>query len=123
MEVGLQSIRALVESSVGVRFITLTSTSSNYGMPVDNTVKHRCVEDLARLRAEASRSQQTLTHSQSLESQPPPSFTVVTEQGGPTSSSETRRLQTEVESLRREMQQLRTERLEPPSSHTSGGPP
>ncbi|KAI9513395.1 hypothetical protein F5148DRAFT_1278777 [Russula earlei] len=83
-------------------------------------------KDLARLRAEASRSQQTLTHSQSLEYQPPPSSTVVTEQGGPggpTSSSETRRLQTEVESLRREMQELRTERFEPPPSYTSGGPP
>jgi hypothetical protein len=66
-------------------------------------------KELARARREALSSQNTLS---------PP--TAVTEQSGAIQSSEAQRLQSEVETLRHEMQQLRTERFEAPPSYTSG---
>ena len=74
-------------------------------------------KELARLRAEA---QQTYTQHSSDTTQSSSTPTVFTAQSGATSPSDTRRLESEVESLRREMLQLRTERLEPPPSYTSG---
>jgi len=74
-------------------------------------------KELARLRTEA---QQTYTQHSSDTTQSSSTPTVFTAQSGATSPSDTRRLQSEVESLRREMLQLRTERLEPPPSYTLG---
>ena len=74
-------------------------------------------KELARLRTEA---QQTYTQHSSDTTQSSSTPTVFTAQSGATSPSDTRRLESEVESLRREMLQLRTERLEPPPSYTSG---
>jgi len=74
-------------------------------------------KELARLRTEA---QQTYTQHSSDTTQSSSTPTVFTAQSGVTSPSETRRLQSEVESLRREMLQLRTERFEPPPSYTTG---
>ena len=64
-------------------------------------------KELARLRQDGSRPQST----DALPSGPLPSNT---ERGVATSSSEALRLQSEVESLGREMQQLRAERFEAP---------
>ncbi|KAI9513396.1 hypothetical protein F5148DRAFT_1006486 [Russula earlei] len=77
-------------------------------------------KELARFREDTLRSQRTNVTSPSNEPQSTPSSTDVTEQNGTRSVSETWRLQSEVESLRREMQQLRTERFEAPPSYTSG---
>ena len=74
-------------------------------------------KELARLRTEV---QQTYTQHSSDTTQSSATPTVYTARSGVTSSSDTRRLQSEVESLRREMQQLRVERFEPPPSYTSG---
>ncbi|KAH9993299.1 hypothetical protein BJV74DRAFT_916837 [Russula compacta] len=71
-------------------------------------------KEIARLRAEVLSWPSNGSQSQS---SPSP----ITEQSGVRSSSDTRRLQSEVESLRREMQELRTERLEAPPSYTEGG--
>jgi hypothetical protein len=59
-----------------------------------------------------------VSHSQSTSSP----ANAVTESGEATSPYDTRRLHSEVESLRREMEQLRTEGLiiEAPPSHTEG---
>jgi hypothetical protein len=74
-------------------------------------------KELARLREDNSRSQPTDALS------PGPLLTATTEVGVATSSSDARRLQSEVESLRREMQQLRAERFEAPPlyDHEDGG--
>jgi len=77
-------------------------------------------KELARLRAEGRNAQQTISSSLSNESQPTSSSAIVVEQGGATSTFEAQRLQSVVESLQREMQQLRTERFEAPPSYTSG---
>jgi len=76
-------------------------------------------KELARLRAEGRNALQTLPSSLSNESQPTSS---IVEQGGATSPFEapSRRLQLEVESLRRDVQELRPERFEAPPSYTSG---
>ena len=74
-------------------------------------------KELARLRTEA---QQTYTQHSSDTTESSSTPTLFTAQSGATSPSDTRRLESEVESLRREMLQLRTERLEPPPSYTSG---
>ncbi|KAI9433068.1 hypothetical protein H4582DRAFT_2082873 [Lactarius indigo] len=70
-------------------------------------------KELARLREDNSRSQSTdaLTSG--------PSSAVTAEQGMATSSPEARRLQSEVEALRREMQELRVERFEAPPGYAS----
>jgi hypothetical protein len=84
-------------------------------------------KQLARLRMEALSSEQSNGQSSSSNGSPSRSTspsTVVTGQStsGGTSGSETRRLQSEVESLRREMRELRTERFEaPPPSYSEGG--
>jgi hypothetical protein len=79
-------------------------------------------KQLARIRTEALNSQ--TTHSQRSSSPSSssqgPTVVTVTERSGARSSSETRRLQSEVELLRREMQELRTERFEAPPSYTEG---
>jgi hypothetical protein len=73
-------------------------------------------KELARLRVDSSFTQST----DALSSGPP--LTATTELGVTTPSSDARRLQSEVESLRREMQQLRAERFEaPPVYHEDGG--
>ena len=74
-------------------------------------------KELARLRTEA---QQTHTQHSSDTTQSSSTPTLYTALSGVTSSSDNRRLHSEVESLRREMQQLRVERFEPPPSYTSG---
>jgi hypothetical protein len=77
-------------------------------------------KELARLRAEAqlTYTQHSTDTAATTQSSSTPS--VFTAQSGVTSPSDTRRLQSEVESLRREMQQLRVERFEPPPSYTTG---
>lgn len=77
-------------------------------------------KELARLRAEAQQTYTQHSSDTAATTQSSSSPTVFTAQSGVTSSSDTRRLQSEVESLRREMQQLRVERFEPPPSYTSG---
>jgi hypothetical protein len=80
-------------------------------------------KELARLRSEGMLSLPT-THPRSTLSwsQPtyPPTISV-TEGSAVTPIPETQRLQTEVESLRREMQELRAERFEAPPSYGDGG--
>ena len=77
-------------------------------------------KELARLRAEALSSQNTLSPQSpdTLQSSSPQ--TGVTEQSGAIQSLEAQRLRSEVDFLRREMQQLLTERHELPPSYTSG---
>ena len=79
-------------------------------------------KEIARLRAEALSSQQSHTRSTSNMSQSTSSRTAGSGSRGPTSSYDPQRLQTEVESLRREMDQLRTEGLVigAPPSYTEG---
>jgi len=79
-------------------------------------------KELAFLRAEGRNAQQTSPNSLSNRPQPASPSGIIFEQGRATSTSEAWRLQSEVESLRREMQQLqvRTERFEAPPSYTEG---
>ena len=77
-------------------------------------------KELARLRTEALSSQNTVSPQSPDTPQPSSPPTAVTEQSGAIQSSEAQRLQSEVESLRREMQRILTERLESPPSYTSG---
>ena len=81
-------------------------------------------KEIARLRAEALSSQQSDNRSTSNVSQSTSSPNTVTDSSsGATSSYNTRRLHTEVESLvRQEMERLRTEGLvlEAPPSYTEG---
>ena len=77
-------------------------------------------KELARLRTEALSSQNTVSPQSPNTPQPSSPPAAVTEQSGAIQSSEAQRLQSEVESLRREMQRLLTERLESPPSYTSG---
>ena len=81
-------------------------------------------KEIARLRAEALRPQQSHSHSTSNLSRSTSSPNTVTEApSGATSSDNTRRLHTEVESLvRQEMERLRTQGLvlEAPPSYTEG---
>jgi len=72
-------------------------------------------KELALLREDSSRSQSTDAFLSGLSS------TATTERGVATSSTEARRLQSEVESLRREMQELRAERFEAPPGYEDGG--
>ena len=67
-------------------------------------------KELARLRQDSSRPQST-------DALPFGSLSAATERGVTTSSSEARRLQSQVESLMREMQQLRAERSEAPPGY------
>jgi len=85
-------------------------------------------KEIARLRAQTLGSQQSQTHSTSNVSQPETqnrttsSANAGTESGEASSSYDTRRLHSEVESLRREMERLRAEGLvtEAPPSYTEG---
>jgi len=77
-------------------------------------------KELARLRTEAQQTYTQHSSDTAATTQSSSTPTAYTAQSGVTSPSDTRRLQSEVESLRREMQQLRGERLEPPPSYTSG---
>ena len=79
-------------------------------------------KELARLRSAAMFSLPTHAPSSSSGSQPtyPPPISA-TEGSTVTPIPETQRLQTEVESLRREMQELRAERFEAPPSYGDGG--
>ncbi len=71
-------------------------------------------KELARLRSAATRS--PLAHPR-----PSSSGSSTTEQSMATPPPDTRRLQTEMETLRREMQELRAERFEAPPSYGTGG--
>jgi hypothetical protein len=88
--------------------------------PVDPVPAGLSDKELARLRAEA---QWTHTHSESSLNGPQPrsSPAIANQPRGATSGLDARRLESEVESLRREMQELRAERLEAPPSYTDGG--
>ena len=80
-------------------------------------------KELARLRAEALSSEQSQNPSTSNLSQSTSSPNAVNESSGATSSYDPRRLQSEVDSLRREMERLRTEGLVvtgAPPSYTEG---
>ncbi|KAH9171798.1 hypothetical protein EDB89DRAFT_2070371 [Lactarius sanguifluus] len=82
-------------------------------------------KELARLRSAAIRSPPT-SHARTSSSGSQPTVTYPSTLGtseGSTSipTPETRRLQSEVESLRREMQELRAERFEAPPSYGTGG--
>jgi hypothetical protein len=80
-------------------------------------------KELARLRAETLSSEQSQNPSTSNVSQSTSSPNAVDESSGATSSYDPRRLQSEVESLRREMDRLRTEGLVvtgAPPSYTEG---
>jgi hypothetical protein len=92
---------------------TLASPQSAAPIPVGLTGK-----ELAQLRSTPMLSPPTHPRSSSSGSRPtyPPTIST-TDQTTVTLTPETRRLQTEVESLRREMQQLRAERFEPPPSY------
>ena len=72
-------------------------------------------KELARLREGSSHSQST----DALSSAPP--LAATSERSADTSLSDTRRLQSEVESLRREMEQIRAERFEAPPNYEDGG--
>ncbi|KAH9021636.1 hypothetical protein EDB84DRAFT_1580787 [Lactarius hengduanensis] len=82
-------------------------------------------KELARLRSTAIRSPLTshaLTSSSGSQPSYPLHITIDTGAGSPsTPIPETRRLQSEMESLRREMQELRAERFEAPPSYGTGG--
>ncbi|KAI9464135.1 hypothetical protein BJY52DRAFT_888853 [Lactarius psammicola] len=96
------------------------STSSDSPVPSLRTVPipiGLSGKELARLREDNSRSQST-------DALPfGPSSTAIAEQDAVTSSSEAQaqRFQLEVESLRREMQELRAERFEAPPGYEDGG--
>ena len=79
-------------------------------------------KEIARLRAEALSSQQSHNRSTSNVSHSTSSRTAVSGLSGATSSYDALRLHSEVESLRREMEQLRTEGLAigAPPSYTEG---
>lgn len=87
--------------------------------PVPNGVSGK---EIARLRAEALSSQRSHTRSTSNVSQSTSSRIAGSGSRGAASSYDPQRLQTEVESLRREMDQLRTEGLVigAPPSYTEG---
>ena len=92
--------------------------------PVEPVPARLSSKQLTRLRMEALSSQRSNGQSSSSSESPSQSTlpsTVVTSRSGATSTSDTRRLQSEVESLRREMQELRTERFEAPPSYSEGG--
>ena len=93
-----------------------TPTQSAVPVPVGLSSKQ-----LAQLRTAAMLSPPTHARSSSSGSQPtyPPTISVTDSSTTPT--PDTRRLQTEVESLRREMQELRAERFEAPPSYGEGG--
>ncbi|KAH8997962.1 hypothetical protein EDB92DRAFT_2111814 [Lactarius akahatsu] len=81
-------------------------------------------KELARMRSTAMRSPPTHTWSSPSGSQPsnPPTTISTAERSSTTTPPpETRRLQTEMESLRREVQELRAERFEAPPSYGAGG--
>jgi len=79
-------------------------------------------KELARLRSAAMNSPPTHARSSSSGSQPTYTPTIdVTEGSTVAPTPVTLRLQTEVESLRREMQELRAERFEAPPSYGDGG--
>ncbi len=84
-------------------------------------------KELARLRAETSGSRQTSTNMESSgpQAQPEPDdvpiVTAVPEQVATVPPSETRELRSVVESLQREMQQLRAERFDAPPSYSDDG--
>ena len=85
-----------------------TPDSSSRVVPLPANLSSK---ELARLREDNSRSQSTSSGP----------LTATTELPVDASSSEARRLQSEVESLRREMQELRAERFEaPPLYHEDG---
>jgi len=92
--------------------------------PVEPVPAGLSSKQLARLRMEALSSQRSNGQASSSSESPSQSTspsTVVTGRSGATSTSDTRRLQSEVESLRREMRELRTERFEAPPSYSEGG--
>ena len=92
---------------------TLAPPQSAAPVPVGLTGK-----ELAQLRSAPTLSPPTHPWSSSSGSQPTYSPTIsTTDQTTVAPTPETQRLQTEVESLRREMQQLRAERFEPPPSY------
>ncbi|KAH9021641.1 hypothetical protein EDB84DRAFT_1580790 [Lactarius hengduanensis] len=81
-------------------------------------------KELARLRSTAMRSPPTHTGSSPSGSQPsnPPTTISTAERSSTTTPPlETRRLQTEMETLRREVEELRAERFEAPPSYGTGG--
>ena len=98
---------------------SLLLTQSALPVPVGLSSK-----ELARLRSTPILSPSTDAQLSSSGSEPvtPPTFSA-TERSTLTPTPETQRLQTEVESLRREMQQLqiRAERFEAPPSYGEGG--
>jgi len=79
-------------------------------------------KEIARLRAENLRSQQSHNHSTSNETRARFSPSIVTESGGATSPYDTQRLHSDVQSLRREIERLRAEGLitSAPPSYTEG---
>lgn len=99
--------------------LSRSSTVSFSSVPIGLSGK-----ELARLRAEALVSRQTVsrqtdTPSESSESQSEPATApvVTVEQSAAVPESETQGLQSVVESLWREVRQLRTERLDAPPSY------
>ena len=81
-------------------------------------------KEIARLRAENLRSQQSHNHSTSNETRAMFSPNVVTESGGATPPYDTRRLHSDLQSLRRDFERLRAEGLglitSAPPSYTEG---
>ncbi len=98
--------------------------SSSSGSPPSQSVAPVPVgltgKELARLRSAALRSPPT-THARTSSSESHPPIISTAEGSTSTPAPETRRLQSEVESLRREMQELRAERFEAPPSYGAGG--
>jgi hypothetical protein len=116
--------RKLIESSLVKPDLPMTVTPFNPTLlhastPLDSPAPSSRVvpppvglssKELARLRQDSSRPQST-------DALPSGPLSTTTESGVATSSSQARRFQTEVESLRREMQQLRAERFEEPPGY------
>ena len=90
---------------------------SPYSGPVAPVPVGLSAKDLARLRTEALNLGQSHNNATSNVPQSTSSLNVVDESGGATSSYDPRRLQSEVESLWREMERLRT------SGPATGAPP
>ncbi|KAN0141387.1 DUF1793 domain containing protein [Lactarius tabidus] len=110
---------SLVKSDLPTTVTPFNPTLLHASTPSDSPVSSSRVapppvglssKELARLRQDSSRPQST-------DASPPGPLSTTAESGVATTSSEARRLQTEVESLRREMQQLRVERFEAPPGY------
>jgi hypothetical protein len=113
----------LVSEEAGAEMVALHGLSPSVPRsgPVAPLIAGLSSKEVARLRAEALSPQASHNRSTS-NGQITPSSSAGTEPSGAASSYDPQRLHSEVESLRREMERLRTEGLvvEAPPSYTEG---